>query len=574
MNGSLGSAPGIARVPMQMRELDILISLCMAAPAIKDLSNAERLLRHLAPYLLEAHLQLFAPSPFLKSVEPSPWEALSKRLYSAALAMGSNHPPLRSAVSQTVIASLKRCVHAVNARTRSEDHKEQNESHSESDSDAITDYDDAIEIATLTTSILGFLDAAATYADFWTAAEILPLIQTVQEALSEDSLISVETALSTIRNSHATDAPIKNWKGYIRSYATTGQPLGAMLLQRNFLQFALAVAARFVTDSRYSDEKDLLEFMIANSDNTSLSTFAESRGATPDILEKLTDIALHEMSLIEDGADFVKLGSTWQQQLAFSVKASALTLYTVCNESNTEVAELDSLTSWLEDTTGDPVQMADEVLAGAVFRCMSVLAKDSPAYAASLSRTLPRFIVQSAPRGSIVTVVADCLAFVLQLLSQDAVITTLYTLGNVLSSANGAEKRETGGLATGGSIRTHDPPMHHEKNTMGSAISLALSSEENMSIVHGNVIQAIIGIAIRCNNEEITALAQSMLVQKIGKVNAAIDARILSEISRLASVGGLLEFKSLLRLYSNLCHDSIIRENDMILHAVSAAKSG
>jgi phosphatidylinositol 4-kinase A len=555
---------------MSMKELDILLALCKVAPRIKDLHNAEKLLQYLSPYLLEASTQVFATSPFLKAIKPSPWEALSYGLYSAVLAVGSNHSSLRAVVRQNVTASLEQCFNAVDSYHQIEDNKEPSDSGSESNS--MAEKDKSVEIATITVSILGFLEAAAAHAHFWLAADLLPLIQRVQEALSEDFLISVETALSTIRNSHATEESIKNWKGYIRSYAAAGQPLGAMLLQRNFLRMALAFGARFVTTSRCSDEKDLLEFMIAESGKTTLSELAEARGATPDLLEKLTDVAVHEMSLIEDGADFVKLGSTWQQRLAFSVKSSALTLYTICNEIDTEVAEFDSLVSWLDDTTSDPVQMADEVLAGTVLRCMTVLAKNSPAYAASLSRSLPRFIVQSAPRGSIVAVAADCLAFVLQLVSQDAVITTLYTLGNVLTSASGAEKTENGGLTPGGRVRVHEPPDHHEKNTMGSAISLTLSSEENMSVVHGNVIQAIIGIAVRCKNEEITALAQSMLVQKIGKVNPAVDARMISETAKLASVGGVLEFKSLLRLYSNLCHDSIIKENDLILNAVSLVR--
>ena len=90
-----------------------------------------------------------------------------------------------------------------------------------------------------------------------------------------------------------------------------------------------------------------------------------------------------------------------------------------------------------------------------------------------------------------------------------------------------------------------------------------------MSIVHGNVIQAIVGVAGICQDDKITALAQSMLIQKIGKISLSVDARIITEATVLAEIGGPHDFKSLLRSYARLGHDAVTKNNALIANAVS-----
>src|SRR5689334_23754180 len=59
-------------------------------------------------------------------------------------------------------------------------------------------------------------------------------------------------------------------------------------------------------------------------------------------------------------------------------------------------------------------------------KSMALLCRVSPSYAINVSRLLPRFIVQSRAKSQMVAVASKSLAFVLQMLSKDAVITTLY----------------------------------------------------------------------------------------------------------------------------------------------------
>ena len=287
-------------------------------------------------------------------------------------------------------------------------------------------------------------------------------------------------------------------------------------------------------------------------------------------IETMADIASDEMSLLEDGADYLRLGSTWQQRLAFSVKASALTSYLNCALVNEDAADTDVLMSWLEDTLADSVQMSDETLASVVLRSMALISKISPSFAPDISRLLPRFIVQGGPRSQTISLASSCLAYVLRTLSQDAIITTLYTLGNVLSSSSNADRALAGGVNGDFSLEgSVNSTFYNRKQSTGSSISLPMSGEEETAVVYGNVIQAICGIASSCNDPKISALAQSMLVQKINKVNRAIDARIISEAAGLALNGGQLEFRGLLKLYARISQEGVTQNIEILLDAVS-----
>jgi phosphatidylinositol 4-kinase len=81
-------------------------------------------------------------------------------------------------------------------------------------------------------------------------------------------------------------------------------------------------------------------------------------------------------------------------------------------------------------------------------------------------------------------------------------------------------------------------------------------------------VQTICGIAAAFKDEKITALAQSMLQQKLEKVNTGVDARIISGAAALALEGGQLEFRSLLKLFSKLCHTGVVDNQLFLLEAV------
>ena len=520
--------------------------------------SVERLVEQLSPYLLEAHAQAIAPSPFLRSIEPSPWEALTYNLVAALLAIGIKYTYVHERIYQSTVGYLRNCIELIRSDPVSGTH----------DSYEGTDFDvyKTLQLGAISVSVLGFLDASSRFSNFYTSAERYKITDLLRQILTENFLVSVEGAFSSIRTSEAVSREIRDWKQYTRRYAGSGRPLGAMLLQQGFMGLLVSCSSLQIATAVDLQQAAILDLLMA--EKGSHSTHSE---ASPELVGLMSDIASEQMRLLEDGADYLQLGSAWQQRLAFAVKANALITFLCCMIVDEEVADIDVLTSWLEDSMTDSVQMADDDLASAVLKCMAVVANISPSIASALSRSLPRFIVQSGIKGTTVGVAARCLAYILHLLSQDAIITGLYSLGNVLSSGPNAEKAISNSANLNGTLGATKNSSHYTQQPSGSAISLELSRYEDSSLVYGNVVRAIVSIATESKDDKITTLALSMLIQKLGRLSLAVDLQIIIEAATLATSGGQLELKSLLKLYTKCSHDGILQKNAALLDAVSGA---
>ena len=156
---------------MNVKEFEVLLALCKAAPLLESHESAKRLAEQLSPYILDAHSQIFLPSPFLRDIEPSPVEALSYGLTTALLSLGLNHD---IPVSKVLWRYLSNCAEATAEIALQGTGSEHGGS---------SEVEEALHVVTISVSILGFLDAAATYANFWSASERLALIERVKGIL-------------------------------------------------------------------------------------------------------------------------------------------------------------------------------------------------------------------------------------------------------------------------------------------------------------------------------------------------------------------------------------------------------
>jgi len=550
-------------IPKQsLSELDVLLALCKTAPLLEDSGTAERLLTQISPYLLEAHAQVIAPSPSLRSIDPSPWEALTYQLTRAILAIGIKHSSLHKPALDCMSRYLHKCLRTVDAliakNSRSEEFPRE------------VDIEVTFPTAILAVSLLGFLEAASNHANFYDVPERLDLVTTLRQIFTEDFMVSIEGVFSSIRTSEPKSKDLSTWKSYTRRYAASGRPIGAMLLQRGFMRLLVSFSSLHIARQEQLQRTDVFDILLSQKQHIHY----ESNDSSGALLEVLSDAAAEEMRLLEDGSDYLRLGSAWQQRLAFAVKAHTLNTFLNCMIADEDIADTDTLISWLEDTMADPVQMADDTLACVVLKSMAAVARFSPDIAPTLSRSLPRFIVQGGIKGETVSIAARCLTSILQLLSQDAVITGLYSLGNVLSAGSSANRSiGSAGLQIGAQSNQKNTGRYSQQHSTGSAISLELSGDEETATVYGSIVRAIVSIANSCCDDKITALALSMLLQKLGKVSLAVDVHIITEAAMLAKSGGPLEFKSLLKLYSRISHEGIVHSNDILLDAVRILRS-
>ncbi|OQD76940.1 hypothetical protein PENDEC_c003G05071 [Penicillium decumbens] len=556
LNGVLKDQAPTSRVPMGIRELDVLLALCRAASSVDNLEHASRLAPQLSRYLPESPSQLFRSSPFLQTVTPSPWEALTYNLTTALLALGNQYPPLRKTALGAVNGFLKNCAEAIRAVTPFQ--------YSKSEAGGRGVAHESMAILSIAVSLVGFLEASAKYTVIWSASEKLQIIEHLRAMLSEPFMITVETASSTIRNAAGAENLLKDWRKYARRYAANGRPLGAMLLQEGFMRFAKSCAASLIGSQNLSDDQLLDEYMagvgIAKSyDNADIA-----------LIERITDLIGEEIHQLEDGADYLQVGSPSQQQLAFSVKGNALIGFLNCVVLGEDAANNEVLLSWLEDTLTNPQQMSCTALAMTTLKCTAILARMSANGASLGRRNLLKFLTQGvAASGSIVAVAARCLAQILSILSEDSIITTLYSLGNALSPSPNADQSAPSQAIGDPTAPEHNLPAYPKTGDGSQASFPAIGEEE--SLTYRNVAHAIVIVATGCNDDKISALAQSMLLQKVGKINVAVDAYIIQETAVLALSGGQAEFQLLLKFYARIYLDGIHRGLDMISDAVQCA---
>ena len=538
-----------------MEELDVLLALCKAGPLQDDVRHAEKLLDHLGLYLLDAHLQVIAPSPFIRLIEPSPWEALSCNLIVSLLGIGIKHPSLHDKVYRCTYQYLQagRRLITVGLDPPSNGY----------------DSPDArplgiFQRATLSVSILGFLEAAAAYFHFYTVTERLEIVTLLRQILAESFMVSVEGAFSSIRTSDSANRQARDWKYFTKHYASLGRPLGATLLQRSFMKILVSCSSMEIASIKDLQTSDVLEVLLSKKQPRRESSNDES----VELIELMSEIATEEMRLLADGADYLQLGSAWQQHLAFAVKRYSIITFLNCMLFDEDIAEAEVLVSWLEATMEDPIQMADDDLSSAVLKSLAIVAKISPQTAAALSRSIPRFIIRSGTRASTTVVAARCLAYILKLLSQDAILTGLYSLGNLLSVVTNGEKGNSLPNSRESYLGLPHSNGSYAQDINGSSISLELSSGDDQSAIYGNVAHSIVTIAQTCKDEKVIPLAQSMLLQKLGRLSPAVDSHIVIEAGRLAVCGGPVELRSLLRLYARLNHTAVIQNNSTMLEAV------
>ncbi|KAF2764800.1 phosphatidylinositol-4-kinase [Teratosphaeria nubilosa] len=561
-NGTLGASDRkvqTSSVPMGIKELEVLIALCKAAPLVQTTADAANLLHQLAPYVPEAHKQTLKPSPLYQHLPP--WETLARDLTAAVLAIGLNHPSLK----QQALAVVDRTIEELTTSA-------EQAIWFQPSPDGTTGLDAAersLPAIKLAVSLLGFLDATATHARVWTPDQRLSVVQRLRYLLSEKFMVSLEGALSAVRNARTSNRTIKEWKRWVKHYATKARPLGAMLLQQAFMVVVEQAVILLITTSPKGSSSDLLDTLLERvplMDHAGLPPM-------PGMFESLTEIIVDEMNLLEADEDYLQVSSAWQQHLAFEVKAGTLRSFLICSLLDEEVADVDLLIAWLDGVTADPVQIADDKLAETVLKSMAILARTSPAIAANLSRILPRLIVQGKMTAPTAALAGQCLACVVKRLSQDVLISTLYSLGNVLSATAGQENKAPNPLFDGNASINGTTTPYQSQQALGSAISLVLSDEEETASRYGSVAQAIVAIATAARDEQITALVISMLVQKVGRVSPAVDARIIAEMAPLGLCGGANELRALLRLYARITTEATVKGDSLLIDAISTGRT-
>lgn len=556
-NGDVATKPA-GRAPMGTRELEVLLSLCRAAPLVTQLDRAQRLVAQLGPYLAESQSQSFKPTPHLRSFTPSPWELVAHDVTAALLSISTRHHSLRDSalsyikgtidswhlLAQKIADTPPRATEIV-------------------DGDQELDADG--ESVRLCVVMVGALTALSEHPEALLPPERFSLLQELHDILSEDFMINLEDRLASMRNSSSHYKDLRPWKRVLTSYASTGRPLGALILQQMYMRLISSCTLLFVAPPGSIDDNSSLECLI----NAELPFSRYSEGVAPGTVDRLASYLVESIGYLEADASFLRVTSGWQQRLAFSMKAFALKSFLHLSLFE-DSADADLLMGWLEAVVADHIQLADDELAQTALKCMVIVAMASKSFASSLGRTLPRLVVQGKMTPDTAAVAADCLARVLLLLPQDMLISTLYTLGNILSVGSGHAPTDPNVTSNGLHSHKANSPLYSQ--SQASSISIVTTDMEDMATAHGTVVQAVVKIATRSKDEKIISLAISLLLQKLGRGSSAIDLKILLGTAALGLLGSSSDLRSILKIYARYAENYMRTGAVAMMNAVTDAR--
>lgn len=414
------------------------------------------------------------------------------------------------------------------------------------------------ETFTLVTSLLGFMEVAAVHAALWTPEQRHSVLLTLRELLTDEFLVAVEATVSMIGSTEDTKSSFAILASFEETYDLIKRPIGALTIKLAFASVVERCAALMVVPDPSVTKMEILSALSSSHSPT-------IQMANPVLCDIITDIAIQHLADLEEGLDYVQLGSVYHRKSTQALKASYLTSYLCCVVVDEEGADPDLLLSWLEKVIADPLQDIDEDLGCVALRCLACLAKGSQTIASNLSRSLPQMLIQRTLALKIGYTAAECLLCVLKLLSQDAVITTIWGLGNSLS-AKTSEGEKAQVIVPNG--------VRHDSVPYDSTTSLLEDNRTASSLNRSLVIHAIITIAKGFGDTKIVALAISMLIQKVGKVTRAVDLAIITSSAELGSVSDATDFKALLRFYNRLIQEGTLGGRGDILDAVSLSLIG
>lgn len=515
--------------------------------------RAALLVERLSPYMSECCSQAFSASPLFRKVRPSPWETLAYTLTSAELQVGIQHPAFRRGIVTDMMAFLR----SSTALSKNYPTVIQSRGLSNSTSGQATHG----SIVVLVSSLLGFFQAAQEHVDFWTPEERFEVLHLTHSLLHQRFLLDLESACSTIRSSRISTDNHDNLKLFLNHYDAAGRPLGGLVIQEAFALFVGGCASRLVSLDPSLRTQPVLTGLMA-----SQAPLNAPRLHAP-LLEKIADISVQEIANVDEESDYVNLGPKTLQRRAQIIKASFLTSYLCCSLADESVADSEPLLSWLEKILEQPQPFTDDTLQCTAMRCLALLAKSSDAVASNLSRTLPRYLTQHQMTENGGTVAAECLLYILRLLPQEAVITTLWGLGNTLSSSLKVGKQDPAVYANGGTNGRVVEDTRRISNISSSSLLPGYQSHKSIRS-HSVVVVTFVTIARGFKDPKVTALALSILIQKVGKVSSDLDLEIIKGTARIAANGTAPEFRALLRLYTRLIHEGIAQEKDVTITAV------
>lgn len=468
--------------------------------------------------MCETPRQKFANTSRIRDIKPSPWQVVSKSLTQALLALGHKFGNGLLEESQNALH------HFLEIITTSLENG--------------ATFEDQALFFPLLFSVQGFFQALTLEISIAPYPFIQKVMIKMEEHFNTDLLLRIETAVAKYSTFLSNDEqPVTSgtqlehlqlvdsvWKHYVEVYFHTNQQLGALQLSSYLCEFVRAVVSKLIqTDKQPADS--LIDKLL---ETEKLGDLTEQQA---DILRMSTAFALNQISSLDDGADYIELASPERIDLAYFMKASALQIIGV--SVYYKLLDSDKAVKFVVSSMQHDYGMSNPRLAVTVFKLASLLCVSNDEIGGIMVKYFSHFITLPTVNDTLVRECATSLVFGLKTFSQDVVVSTIYTLINVLSVDQDSSVY----------------PLRVKNDQ--SSIS---ESEDNVSEsykvgLYRNAITAVVAIAAAYGDPQIASLACTVLNQKLN-VAPALDREVTLGMCDLATHVSEKEFRTIWKALS------------------------
>ncbi|CCH41494.1 phosphatidylinositol 4-kinase [Wickerhamomyces ciferrii] len=529
----LTKAVAISDISSAHKELEIILALTKSSSSITNFDQAVALLEIIEPYLLESPFQQFRSHLSLQ-LSPSPWENITKELVEAIVIIASKFQNLEEQIELVLNKYL-----------------------------SIFENNSNLKLSSYF-SFIGFLKALINKTTFLNTNLIKKLVLLVDGGF----LNSVEK----IGSESLSDEHDYN---YLLAYQANGDEFSSLLFVRLIQELSTSVLKDIVKTNSQSNEISLIDYLLevtaadydGEVDNKSvLDAVKTSLSYKLDLLESLVKNSLLQVNELDQGSGYINISSFERIKLALHTKSLA---YQVIGTGLlVDLVSPDTVLNLVRNSLSHTHEIADEHLAPVIISLGSLLCyRDGKVISGQLINSFPLIISNSSTRVNnerFIQRISQSLALGLKPLNQDSIVTTIYSLVNLLAVDNEgapvAAIRDLKLRSARGTFNSLDAAARPSRaNTLqslrgqGSTSSVNIQSKPNVNdqIIFKNAIESVIEIAKKYDDPSILVLTVTVLSQKFQKVSKQLDYQLLHGLAGIAPSLSKKEFLIMMKMFDS-----------------------
>ncbi|CDK29667.1 unnamed protein product [Kuraishia capsulata CBS 1993] len=409
-------------------------------------------------------------------------------------------------------------------------------------------------------ALIGFIDALQKSVFFVTAYSS-SIIQKLIDLLTAQFFIQVEVCMSEI-------SEIEDQMAISRFEAEDSE-FSSLLLMKLYKQLLVEHLKGHTTPEAMTESllpsilKRAVSSQVVNGNgngNGHIEESEESREFTT-VLKQITEHSIQDAMAFEAGGNDILLSTYSRQQMASCIQASSLQIIALGVEKG--VVDLSEVENITKRFMGDPSKVAYHQLADSLFGLVAMLSFKNRKMAHLLARKFPTLLLSHGLTGESASAVAASVAISLSRLSQEDIISTVYSITNILAPTSDFVTQRKKSFRN---VSGLEPPKRISSRTMSPVSSLRSVGSAQRSVLNHighsdfgveltsqsfeNVLAAAVSFCKVLDDEQITVLMVTILCQKFGSVSKSLDIMLLKTLGTFMPIVDEREFLHILKLFT------------------------